>query len=126
MRRKALLGLTLWASFAFPVSAHANPDNRPGDRFFFGLGLGGANGPTARFDWPNLGGGPALAYETSYWPSDYFGVGLDLHVNWMSEETTSITNVDLGLPILVGVPLRSGLPSHDSRTLRAMRIQWSQ
>ncbi len=103
--RKALLVLVVSAGLAWSAAAHAGPDNRPGDRFFFGLGLGTASGPTGRFDTPQVGG-LALAYGTTYWPNDYFGFGLDLHVSWMSEQDTSITNVDLGVPMVVGVPLR--------------------
>ena len=104
--RLGLVGLTLAVNTAWSAFAYADPDNRPGDRFFFGLGLGMARGPTAQFDPPEFGGSLALAYETSYWPNDYFGFGIDLHVNWMSDQDTSITNLDLGLPVVVGVPLR--------------------
>ncbi len=107
VRNGALFGLaTLGVGLALSAVAHAEPDNRPGDRFFFGLGLGTVSGPTDRFVRPAAPDGVAFSYETWYWPDDYFGFGLDLHLNRLSDADTTITSVDLGVPIWVGVPLR--------------------
>ena len=105
-----LAGLLVLVGLALPLSAHAEPDNRPGDRFCFGLGVGAARGPSARFDMPELSGGLAAVYETSYWPNDYVGFGLALHLSRMSAAETTITNVDVGVPIMLGVPLRWAQP----------------
>lgn len=107
MRHSSLFGLVIiGAVLAHATFAHAEPDNRPSDRFFFGLALGTVSGPSARLARPDSIEGPAFAYETWYWPNDYFGVGLDLHVNRLNVSDTTITSVDVGVPVWVGVPLR--------------------
>ncbi len=104
-----VLGCLLW-----PMTARAEPDNRLGDRFFFALQAGGVSASSATAAEPIKAEGDAgsislgLGYETSYWPNDYFGVGLNLQIMRIpgNANVASGTNVDLGLPIMLAVPLR--------------------
>lgn len=108
MRTRLLLALAVCGVFGRSAVAHSQPDNRPSDRFFFGLGIGAVGGSEDRFNVPEEVGGLAVGYETSYWPNDYVGVGFDFHFSRTNESATTITatTIDLGLPLVVGLPLR--------------------
>ncbi len=89
--------------------APAQPDNRPGDRFFFGPRIGIAGSSPDLVAPPGFDlGGLSVGYETSYWPNDYLGFGFDFQLVQIpaNQDRPAGTNIDLGLPLLVGVPLR--------------------
>jgi hypothetical protein len=76
--------------------AHAGGDNRPGDRFFFGL-AGGVTGDASA----------AGALDTSYWPSDYVGMtfGMSFAGTIASGVTPASSDTDLGSSVVLAVPL---------------------
>jgi hypothetical protein len=78
-------------------TTHAGGDNRPGDRFFFGL-AGGVTGDASA----------AGALDTSYWPSDYVGMtfGASFAGTNASGATPSSADTDLGSSVVLAVPLR--------------------
>jgi hypothetical protein len=89
----------LWALAA---PAHADPDFRPTDRFFYSVGIGG--GAAQGVDV----GAPAFAYQTSWMPNDYLAVGLAVDIFGVpaTAQTPSALNIDLGWPVVGAVPLR--------------------
>jgi hypothetical protein len=77
--------------------AAAEPDNRPGDRFFFGIYGGSTDGGS--------GGG----YEVSAWPNDYIGIlaGTSFASAGPTTTTTmSSTTFEWGAAVVGAVPLR--------------------
>lgn len=72
------------------TSARAEPDHRPPDRFAFGLALG-----TAVDEAPQAAG----AFETSFWPNDWIGLGT--RVSLSASHT-----YDVGGELMLAVPLR--------------------
>lgn len=77
--------------------AHAEGDNRPGDRFFFGLYGGSTEG------------GGAGGYEVSAWPNDYLGITAGTSVvtaGQLDATTPSSTTFEWGATVFGAVPLR--------------------
>lgn len=76
--------------------AHADGDNRPGDRFFFGL-YGGTTD-----------GGGAGGYEVSAWPNDYIGItaGTSVVTAGPTMTTPESTTFEWGAMVVGAVPLR--------------------
>jgi hypothetical protein len=76
--------------------AGAEPDNRPGDRFFFGIYGGTTDGGS--------GGG----YEVSAWPNDYMGItsGLSIATAGPTSGTPNSTTFEWGAAVVGAVPLR--------------------
>jgi hypothetical protein len=72
--------------------AVAEPDNRPGDRFFFGLYAGSTDGGS--------GGG----YEVSGWPNDYLGILAGTSYATAAEQDA--TTFEWGAAVVGAVPLR--------------------
>jgi hypothetical protein len=77
-------------------SAGADPDNRPGDRFFFG----GYAGTTE--------GGGAGGYEVSAWPNDYIGILAGTSITTAGPTATTADSVTLewGGAFVGAIPLR--------------------
>jgi len=78
-------------------TAHADGDERPGDRFFFGL-YGGMTS-----------GGGAGGYEVSAWPDDYIGILAGTSVvtaGPLAGEVPDSTSFDFGGAFVGAVPLR--------------------
>ena len=76
--------------------AAAEPDNRPGDRFFFGFHAGSTDG------------GGAGGYEVSGWPNDYMGVlaGISIATAGPTATTIESTNLEWGAAFVGAIPLR--------------------
>ena len=89
-RLRGPLVLLAAASALASTPARADSDHRPQDRFFFGLSAGASVEGEAR---------PAAAYETSYWPSDWIGLGTVVSI-------TGTDTYDLGGQLVLAVPLR--------------------
>jgi hypothetical protein len=87
--RTSVVLLTAACALGAPRAA-ADPDQRPQDRFFFGLSAGASVEGERR---------PAAAYETSYWPGDWIGMGTVVSMN-------GTDTYDLGGELMLAVPLR--------------------
>jgi hypothetical protein len=74
--------------------ASAQPDYRPSDRIFFGVGGGSAGllGPSPE------GAHAELVLEVSWWPNDFFGLMTDAHLSGFAD--------DWGVTPVGALPLR--------------------
>jgi hypothetical protein len=89
--------------------AFADPDYRPQDRWFFGLYGGAANTSKEDPAMPDIGAaGPSFGYESSFWPDDFFGFGMNVELADLPRGAgvPDAVMVDMGTPLLLAVPLR--------------------
>lgn len=91
-RGAAAMAVVMLLSLSTRVSAE--PDNRPGDRFFFGIGGGSAGllGPSPE------GAHAEVVAEVGWWPNDYFGLMTDTHLSSFAD--------DWGVTPVGALPLR--------------------
>ena len=115
-------------------SASARADYRAQDRFFFalytGMAVGRAEsitlaaGSSTSTAQRQSGLGPLFGFETSYWPCDFAGVGLDVEVFTVpspAAEYTALTT-DLGLLFVIAAPLRYVQPY--AGIWGGLRVSW--
>lgn len=101
----------LVASNTEPSGGARFADNRLGDRFWFGLYGGFA---LASADNVGLAAtqtsspGPVVGLESSFWPNDFLGLGLDAKVMFVTLPSSELSTMtaDLGLYAVLAVPLR--------------------
>ena len=95
------------------ATATADSDNRPQDRFAFSLSLSNATNSDSEGVGMPVDAVSGLAWETSYWPNDYFGVAYDFELvqipdaSQVSMRTSrASTNTGFGAAAYVAIPLR--------------------
>ena len=77
-------------------------DNRPQDRFYFGIHAGVGSRTTESVSSPAADPGVAWGYEVSYWPIDYFALGYGLNAGVFPGGDTG----EAGAYALLAIPLR--------------------
>jgi hypothetical protein len=94
-------------------AAAADSDNRPQDRFSFGVSLSNATNSDGAGVGAPVDAVSGIGYETSYWPNDYFGIGYDFELvkipdgSPVSMRTSrASTNTGFGASAVIAVPLR--------------------